>query len=111
VTIKTWAIVGSALALSLPLGALAQDADKAAAESVLRKNKCTTCHAIDKKKDGPSYKEVSAKYKGKADAEKTLTTFLTTGPMVKVEGKEEAHKEIKASDAELKNLVAYILSL
>lgn len=108
-TIRILAIVGSVVAISLPLGALAQD--KAAAESLLRKNKCTTCHHVERKKDGPSYKEISAEFKGKPDAEQTLTKFLTTGPMVKVEGKEEAHKIIEASDAELKNLIGYILSL
>ena len=45
----------------------AVDAD--AAQALLKKSDCLKCHAIDKKKDGPPYKEVAKKYKGKADAE------------------------------------------
>jgi cytochrome c len=85
------------------------DAD--AAQALLKKNDCLKCHAVDKKKDGPSFKETSAKYKGKADAEQKLMTHLTTSPMVKVDGKEEEHKSIKsAKEEDIKNLVQWILS-
>ena len=63
-------------------------ADDAAAEALLKKSKCLTCHAVDKKKDGPSFKETAARYKGKPDAEAKLVTHLTTNPKVKVDGKE-----------------------
>ena len=86
-------------------------ADDAAAEALLKKSKCVTCHAVDKKKDGPSYKETAAKYKGKPDAEAKLFTHLTTNPKVKVDGKEEAHENLKTkNDADVKNVVQYILS-
>ena len=62
--------------------------DEAGAEALMRKSGCFKCHAVDKKKTGPPYKEVAAKYKGKADAEKKLTTHITTGPKVKVDGEE-----------------------
>ena len=46
-----------------------------------------------------------------ADAADKLYTHVTTGPTIKVDGKEEKHSAIKgADDAEVKNLVAYILS-
>ena len=45
----------------------APDAD--AAQALLKKSDCFKCHAIDKKKDGPPFKETAKKYKGKADAE------------------------------------------
>jgi cytochrome c len=90
---------------------LAQAADDAAAEALVKKSKCLTCHSVDKKKDGPSFKETAAKYKGKADAEQKLATHLTTSPMVKVDGKEEKHDNLKTkNDAELKNTVQWILS-
>ena len=86
-------------------------ADDAAVESLLRKSNCLKCHAVDKKKDGPSYKEVAAKYKGKPDAEAKLVTFVTTGPKVKIDGKEETHESLKTkSDAEVKDAVRWILS-
>lgn len=96
-------------AACLPLAAQAADAD--AAKALLKKNDCFKCHALDKKKDGPSYKEVAAKHRGEADAAQKLLTHMTTSPKVKVDGKEEEHKEIKGKDDEIQNLIAWILSL
>jgi cytochrome c len=86
-------------------------ADDAAAEALARKSGCLKCHSVDKKKDGPSFKEVAAKYKGKPDAEQTLFTHLTTNPKIKIDGKEEAHDSLKTkNDAEVKNVIGWILS-
>jgi cytochrome c len=88
----------------------AVDAD--AAIALLKKSNCTKCHAVDKKKDGPAYKEVAKKYKGKADAESKLLTHITTGPTIEIDGKKEEHAKIKSTDvADQKNLVQWILSL
>ena len=35
--------------------------DEAAALALARKSDCLKCHSVDKKKDGPSYKETAAK--------------------------------------------------
>jgi len=43
------------------------------------KAKCGACHKIDKKSVGPSWKDIAAKYKGKADAEQTLIANITKG--------------------------------
>jgi cytochrome c len=103
-------IIALATLLALPRAAYA--VDDAAAEATARQNNCFKCHAVEKKKDGPAYKEVAAKYKGKADAEARLTTHLTTGEKAKFpDGHEEEHKVVKVKDpAELKNLVGWILS-
>ena len=88
----------------------AVDAD--AAQAMLKKSDCLKCHAIDKKKDGPPFKETAKKYKGKADAEDKLTKHITTKPMIEIDGKKEEHKALKSSDpAEIKNVVQWILSL
>ena len=90
---------------------IAEAADDAAAEALMKKSGCFKCHSVDKKKDGPAYKEVAAKYKGKADAEQKLYTHLTTHPKVKVDGKEETHESLKSTDdAQVKNVIQYILS-
>jgi len=90
---------------------LAQAADEGAAMAMLKKSKCLTCHAVDKKKDGPSFKSVAAKYKGKADAEAAIVKHITTGPKIKIDGKEEVHDKIKSSsEADAKNVAQYILS-
>jgi cytochrome c len=101
-------------AAALALGtasAGAQSLDTGAAEGLLKKSGCMKCHSVSADKDGPSFRKTAAKYKGKADAEATLYKHLTTGPTVKVDGKEERHEIIKSKDdREIKNAIAYILS-
>lgn len=95
------------------LPARAADAvDEDAARALARQNNCFKCHAVSKAKDGPAYKEVAAKFKGKADAESRLYTHLTTGEKAKFpDGHEEQHKIVKAGDpAEIRNLIRWILA-
>jgi cytochrome c len=104
-------ILAASTGLLIASTAGAQTFDSQAAEALAKKSKCFTCHSIDKKKDGPSFKETAAKYKGKSDGEAKLFTHLTTSPKVKVDGKEETHESPKTkSEAEIKNLAAWILS-
>jgi cytochrome c len=105
----------SALALAASLlsatPAFAQAVDADAAQALIKKNDCGKCHAVDKKKDGPSFKETATKLKGKADAEDEIFKHLTTSPKVKIDGKEEEHKAIKSKDeAEVRNLARWILA-
>jgi cytochrome c len=102
----------AALFLASPV-TQAANFDAAAAQAFAKDNECFKCHTLDKTKKGPSYKKISAKYKGKADAEAKLFKHLTTGPKVKLEdGTEEEHKIIDSKDeADAKNLVRWILSL
>ena len=89
----------------------AADVDADAAQALAKKSNCFKCHAVDKKKDGPSFKETAAKYKGKADAEDKLVKHVTTGPKIKIDGKEEEHEIVKSkNDGEIRNLVRFILS-
>ncbi len=87
--------------------------DEEAAKALARQNGCFKCHSVSKKMDGPSYKDVAAKYKGKANAEARLIEHITTGEKAKFEdGHEEEHKIIKTKDmGQIKNLVNWILSL
>lgn len=90
--------------------AFALDAD--AAQALARQNNCFKCHSVDKKKDGPSFKESAAKFKGKADAADRIAKHLTSGEKAKFpDGHEEEHKIIKAKDpADVKNLAEWILA-
>jgi len=89
----------------------AQSVDAGAAEALMKKSGCFKCHSVTAKKDGPSYKSVAEKYKGKPDGEAALHKHLTTHPTVKIDGKEEKHESLKTTnDAEIKNVVAFILS-
>ena len=72
-----------------------------AQEALAKSAGCLNCHAVDTKKAGPAFKEVAAKYKGKADAEATLTAKLSKG---------EGHPAVKASPADITSLVKWVLS-
>jgi cytochrome c len=102
----------AALALAgLVWPAAAADVDAEAAQALAKKSNCLKCHSVDKKKEGPAFKETAAKYKGKPDAEAKLVTHLTTSPKVKVDGKEEEHESVKTkNNAEVLNLARWILS-
>jgi cytochrome c len=92
-------------------GAFAADVDVDAAQAIIKKDGCGKCHAVDKKKDGPSFHETATKLKGKPGAEDELYKHLTTGPKIKIDGKEEEHKKVSTTnEADIKNLVRYILS-
>lgn len=74
-----------------------------ASEELAKKNGCTTaCHAIDQKKVGPAFKDIAARNKGKADAQAALVAKLKGG---------KGHPPVKASDEDLKKIVAWILAM
>ncbi len=110
-----FSIIASTLGLAAALVAVpaahALDAD--AGQALAKKEGCLKCHAIDKKKDASSLKDIAKKYAGKADAEAKMMTQITTGPKIKLEdGSEEEHKIAKSKDkAELTNMIQWILSL
>ena len=80
-------------------------------ESLMKKSNCFKCHSVTKKKDGPPYTEISAKYKEKPDPEGKLYTHLTTNPKVKIDGKEEEHTSLKTkNEDDVHKVVQWILS-
>lgn len=90
--------------------------DEEAARTLAKQSGCFTCHAVEKKKIGPAWRDVAAKYKVEQPpegAQARLITHITAGKKVKFEdGHEEEHKIIKSNDQnEIKNLVDWILSL
>ncbi len=68
---------------------------------VLKAKGCLNCHDMDKKKVGPAFKDVAAKYKGDSTAAATLAAKLKDG---------KGHAKIAASDAELKAAVGHVLA-
>ena len=103
------ALVLCAFALTAPCPAGAV-LDNAAAEAMMKKDNCSACHAIDKKLVGPAYVDVAAKYKGDKDAVAKLSKKVKEGgsgvwrpiPMP---------PNTTTSDADIKELVTWILSL
>ncbi len=101
------------LTAALVFSPLATAADAAAAQALAKKEGCLKCHAVDKKKDASSLKDIAKKFTGKPDAEAKILAQVTTGAKVKLEdGTEEEHKMLKTKDkTEIDNLIAWILSL
>lgn len=81
-----------------------------AGEDLLKKDGCTACHSIDKKIIGPAYKDVANKYRGNAQAAAMLQEKVKKGGSG-VWGAIPMPPNSQASDADIKTLVAYILSL
>jgi cytochrome c len=107
---KTLAI---SVALCGLIGAsLAQaEINEAAAQALLKKSKCMSCHSVDKKKDGPSYQEVAGTYREDPEAEAKLTAHVTSSPMIEVDGEEEEHPALDSTDGNaIRNVVRWILS-
>src|SRR4051794_25667180 len=94
--------VAGAFACAVPLG-MARAADDAAASAEIKKSGCLTCHSVSAKKDGPSFKSVAEKYKGKAEGAEQVKTQITAS-------KEHKHHLKTKDDAQVKNVVDYILS-
>jgi cytochrome c len=105
------ALLAAAVTAFAMSGAHAQNVDVGAAEALAKKSGCMKCHSVTAKKDGPSFKTTAEKYKSKPDAQAALYKHLTSNPTIKIDGNEEKHESPKTKDdAEIKNLVAYILS-
>ena len=73
-----------------------------AQEAAAKSAGCLNCHAVDTKKVGPSFKDIAQKYKGQADAEAKLTAALKSG---------KGHPAVKASDADIKGALTWVLSM
>lgn len=73
------------------------------AEDIIAKEKCSKCHTATTTKKAPSWASIAEKYKGKPEAEtKILNMFKTGGP--------EEHNKIAGSDADLKAVIAIVMS-
>ena len=80
-------------------------------EALMKRSGCFRCHAVDRAKVGPAYKDVAAKYRGAPDAEQRLFIHLTTGPKIKVDGQEEEHVAMtKVAEADIRAVARWILS-
>ncbi len=92
----TLVILASAVAL------LAAGAANADLNADLKAKGCLGCHDMDKKKVGPAFKDVAAKYKGdKAAAQTQLVAKLKDA---------KGHPKVNASEDDLKKLVGGVLA-
>lgn len=89
-------VVGSAWTMDMP--------------PLAQKNKCTACHAIDRKIVGPAWMDVAKKYKGDKKAEAALIAKVTKGGSG-VWGVVAMPPQAAAPQADVKELVKFILGL
>lgn len=94
-----------ALAMTLSVAAPAM-ADEALAKS---KN-CMSCHAVDKKLVGPSYKDVAKKYAGNAKAADMLAAKIIKGGSG-VWGAIPMPANPQVNEADAKKLASWVLGL
>jgi len=96
------------LAASLALSGNVFAAD---GEALMKKSNCTTCHTIDQKRLGPSFKDVAAKYKDDKGAQDALEKKIRNGGGG-VWGKMPMPATTKTvSDDDIKGIVQWVLSL
>ena len=91
-----------ALALAMAGGAHAN-------EKVAQASGCMTCHALDKKLIGPSYKDVAAKYRNAKGSEADLFKKVKGGSRG-VWGPIPMPPNAHVKDEDVKTLVKWILS-
>lgn len=97
----------SALVLLLSLAGIATPA---AADLALATSKnCMSCHAVDRKVLGPSFKDVAAKYKDNKGAVDLLATKIVKGGSG-VWGPVPMPANTQVSEADAKKLAAWVLS-
>jgi cytochrome c len=87
---------GSAMAVDMP---------------AVGKEKCGTCHAIDHRVVGPAWKDVAAKYRGKAGAQKTLVSHITSGGSFGWKFGTMPPRGLGANDQQIATLAKFILTL
>ncbi len=81
--------------------ALAAGTANAADTAELKAKGCLGCHDMDKKKVGPAFKDVAAKYKGDKGAGDKIVAKITGG---------KGHPKTKASEEDVKKLVKDVLA-
>lgn len=89
-------VIAAVLAVGLAAAGTAS-----AQEALAKSSGCMNCHDAATKKIGPPYKEIGAKYKGKAGAEAMLVDKLAGA---------KGHPEVKAKGDDLKGIVKWVLA-
>lgn len=82
----------------------------AANEKLAQSSGCMTCHAIDKKSIGPSYKEVAAKYRNDKNAEANLVKKVKAGGSG-VWGNSPMPPNAHVKEDDIKAIVHWVLTL
>ncbi len=97
-------VFAAAAALALTAGIASAD------QALAQKSACMSCHQVEKKVVGPSFKDVAKKYKGDAKAEEHLVGVIKKGGKG-VWGAVPMPPHPQVSDENAKKLADWVLSL
>ena len=95
-------------AITLFLATCLLSAPAMASLELANKNKCTICHKVDKKLLGPTFKDIAAKYRTQAGAEKMLADGVMKGSKNKWGKIPMPAQKVSAADAQ--TLAKWILT-
>ncbi len=83
--------------------------------ALAKRSGCMACHAIDKKVVGPAWKDIAARYKGKAGAKEELITKVKKGGKGNwtevTKGVPMPPYSPRVKDADIAKLVDFIMTL
>ncbi|MDP2787185.1 MAG: c-type cytochrome [Pseudomonadota bacterium] len=97
-------VIAAAAVLAMAAGVASAD------QALAQKSACMSCHQVDKKVVGPSYKDVAKKYKGDAKAADHIVTVIKKGGKG-VWGPVPMPPHPQVSDDNAKKLADWVLSL
>jgi cytochrome c len=104
----TVALIAAAAAALITTGARAADAK--AAEALAKTSGCLSCHTVDRKLVGPSYKEIADRYRKDNGAAASLAQKVKAGGKG-VWGDIPMPPNAHVKDADIKTMVEWILSI
>ncbi len=80
-------------------------------ETLVKNNNCMTCHALDKKALGPSFKDIATKYKDDKGAQAALEKKVRSGGAGTWGKMPMPATAMSVSDGDIKSIVHWVLSL
>ena len=96
--------------LVLAGAARAAPADTSNLQTLMQRNNCTACHQIDKRKYGPSFVEIAARYAGDDKAAVALAAKIKAGG-TGVWGSDIMPPQPQVSDEHARTMAELILAL
>lgn len=104
----------STLLLSVCLFSTTATANTVSDEEVrtlMKKSSCFRCHNETRTKDGPAYRTIAERKRGKPGSEAELYRHVTTAEIVEINGRKEDHEPLRTrNDAEAMAVVQWILT-
>jgi cytochrome c len=106
---RTWATWSCGVVFAAVVLPAQAAPDTAAALSIVQKNNCLSCHAVDSQVVGPAYREIAKKYHGDTTAPDKLFAKVRNGGAF-VWGEVPMPPNPNISDADLHTVIAWILA-